>query len=65
LPQIRQQVKILVASLHLEADTHGRIAVVEQYPISQDAMNQIYRCPIEDHKIHRSPQVPLQSIAKI
>jgi hypothetical protein len=65
LLQVGQQVEILVASLYLEADTGGRIAVVNQYPISQDAMNQIYRCPIEDHKIHRSPQAPLQCIAKL
>ena len=64
MPQVGQQVEILVTGLHLEADTGGRITVVDQYPISQDAMNQINWGTIEDHKIDRSPQVLFQGIGK-
>ena len=64
MPQVGQQVEIRVAGLHLEADTGGRIAVMEQYAIAQDAMNQIDRGAIDRPGGAAYPYEPRQSGAE-
>src|SRR5438093_5123266 len=56
LTQIGQQIEERTAGLRLKADTGGRMTIVDQHPIPQDAMNEVEWCPIEDEKVHLPAQ---------
>ena len=51
--------------MHLKADTGGRITIVDQHPVPQDAMDKVEWCTIEDNQVYRLSQEPFQRVTKL
>jgi hypothetical protein len=62
LPQDRKQVEVLPASAHLEADSLGRASVEDEQPVSEHAMDEVYRSVIENDDVEGLAEGPLELV---